>query len=176
MGQLITKDNYRSVCYDVFQKFTDQWPILTAGTIDNFNSMTIGWGMMGNVWGHPGSGLTVYVQPSRYTFEYMQKNEYFTVSFLPGEYHEDARVLGRISGRDGDKIAHTHLHPVALSHGVGYEEAELTFVCKKICAQQFDISCVPDFMKEGMYKTYAPHYFYIGAVVDAFGEMKEWNT
>jgi len=172
----ITNENFRQASYDVFQKFTDQYAIVTAGDLGDFNCMTLGWGMMGNVWGHPGPALTIYVQPSRYTFEYMQKNEYFTVSFLPGEYHEDARVLGRISGRDGDKIAHTHLHPVALSHGVGYEEAELTFVCKKICAQQFDISCVPDFMKEGMYKTYAPHYFYIGAVVDAFGEMKEWNT
>lgn len=172
----INKENFREASYDVFSKFAGQCAIVTAGDMQDFNCMTLGWGMMGNIWGHPGSALTIYVQPSRYTFEYMQKNTYFTVCFLPREYHEDALTLGRISGRDGDKIAHTRLTPKALAYGVGYEEAELTFVCKKICAQQFDMDCVPDFMKEGMYKTYAPHYFYIGAVEDAFGEMKEWNV
>jgi len=173
---LITKENFRTACYDVFQKFTDQYAIVTAGDMQDFNCMTLGWGMMGNVWGHPGPALTVYVQPSRYTFEYMQKNAYFTVCFLPKEYHDDALTLGRISGRDGDKIAHTRLTPVALAQGVGYKEAELTFVCRKICAQQFDFAATPKHMQEGMYSKLAPHYFYIGAVEDAFGEMKEWNA
>ena len=175
MGQLITKDNYRSVCYDVFQKFTDQWPILTAGTIDNFNSMTIGWGMMGNVWGHPGSGLTVYVQPSRYTFEFMEKYDYFTVSFLPKSHHEAAKVLGRLSGRDGDKITPSGLTPKALENGVGFEEAELTFVCRKICSQPFQLECCPEHMQKGMYASCDPHYMYIGFIEDAFGDMKEWE-
>ena len=90
--------------------------------------------------------------------------------------HDDALTLGRISGRDGNKIAHTRLTPVALSHGVGYKEAELTFVCRKICAQQFDFDATPPHMQQGMYSKLAPHYFYIGAVEDAFGEMKEWNA
>lgn len=172
---IITKENFRTACYDVFQKFTDQYAIITAGDLQDFNCMTLGWGMMGNVWGHPGPALTVYVQPSRYTFEYMQKNEYFTVCFLPRAYHDDAVTLGRISGRDGDKIAHTRLTPKQLAHGVGYEEAEMTFVCRKICAQQFDFDATPEHMQKGMYAKLAPHYFYIGAVEDAFGEMKEWT-
>ena len=39
--------------YDVFRMFNDQWALATAGTIDNFNTMTIAWGSMGTIWGPP---------------------------------------------------------------------------------------------------------------------------
>ena len=172
MEQIITKENFIDGKYDVFRKFNSQWAIVTAGSIDDYNCMTLGWGMMGNVWGHPGSALTIYVQPSRYTFEYMERNDFFTVCFLPEEYREDAQLLGTLSGRDGDKVAKTKLHPVAMEHGVGFEESELCFVCRKICSQQFDLDKVPEFMREGMYSKVEPHYFYIGYIEDAFGVMK----
>ena len=172
MGRIVTRENFREIYYDVFQKFDDQLGILTTGTIHDFRCLTIGWGMMGNVWGHPGSALTVYVSPSRYTFEYLQKNEYFSVCFMPTEYHEDVMLLGGLSGRDGDKVSRTRLISKALTQGVGFEQAELTFVCRKLGAQQFDLNCVPDRMREGLYRQVEPHYMYIGEIVDAFGEMK----
>ncbi len=175
MSQIITKGNYMDAQYDVFKKFSTQWAIVNAGTADDFNCMTLGWGMMGNIWGHPGAALTIYVQPSRYTFEYMERSDYFTVCFLPEQYHKAAEILGTVSGRDCDKVAMAGLTPKNLENGIGYEEAELTFVCKKICSQQFDINCVPEHMREGMYSKLEPHYMYIGYIEDAFGEMKEWQ-
>ena len=172
MAEIITKENFMDGKYDVFRKFNSQWAIVTAGGIDDYNCMTLGWGMMGNVWGHPGSALTIYVQPGRYTFEYMERNDYFTVSFLPEENRSDAEILGTLSGRDGDKVAKTSLTPVAMEHGVGFAESELTFVCRKVCSQQFDMDKVPDFMREGMYSKVEPHYFYIGYIEDAFGLTK----
>ena len=172
MAEIITKENFLNGKYDVFRKFNSQWAIVTAGSIDDYNCMTLGWGMMGNVWGHPGSALTIFVQPSRYTFEYMERNDYFTVCFLPEEKRKDAEILGTLSGRDGDKVAKTTLTPVAMAHGVGFAESELTFVCRKICSQQFDMDKVPDFMREGMYSKVEPHYFYIGYIEEAFGVMK----
>ena len=172
MAEIITKENFIDGQYDIFRKFNSQWAIVTAGDIEDYNCMTLSWGMMGNVWDHPGSAVTIYVQPSRYTFEYMEKNEYFTICFLPEENRRDAEILGTISGRDGDKVAKTSLHPVAMEHGVGFAESELTFVCRKICSQQFDMDKVPDFMREGMYSKVEPHYFYIGYIEDAFGVMK----
>lgn len=35
------------------------------------------------------------------------------------------------SGRDGDKVVLTSPTPKALEQGVGFKQAELTFVCKK---------------------------------------------
>lgn len=172
MSQQIDGTNFIEAKYDVFQKFHRQLAVLASGDIHDFRCMTIGWGMMGNVWGHPGSALTVYVHPSRHTFEYTQKNEFFTVSFFPEEYHKDVITLGTHSSRNEDKIALTSLTSKAIENGVGFEQAELTFVCRKIYAEQFDIQRVPDFMKEGIYNKLEPHYMYIGSVVDAFGMIE----
>ena len=65
--------------YDVFRMFNDRWALATAGTIDDYNTMTIAWGSMGTIWGPPHGGkpiLTIYVSPARYTFEYLEKNDY----------------------------------------------------------------------------------------------------
>lgn len=171
MGQIINKDNYREVRYDIFKKFHEQLAVVSCGTAEDFRCMTIGWGMMGNVWAHPGSAITVYINPSRYTFEYMQEKDFFTVSFFPEAYRKDVMTLGTKSGRDCDKIALTGLTPKALEHGVGFEEAELTFVCKKIYGQQFDKGSVPQNVREGIYSKMEPHYMYIGYIEDAFGEV-----
>lgn len=126
MSQQIDQTNFTESKYDVFQKFHKQLGILTCGSPEDFRCMTIGWGMMGNIWGHPGSAITVYVHPSRYTFEYLRDKDYFTVCFLPETYREDAITLGTHSGRDEDKLALTKLTPKKLEHGVGFEQAELT--------------------------------------------------
>ncbi len=167
---MITKENFMDAKYDVFRKFSTQWAIVTAGSMDDYNCMTLSWGMMGNVWDHPGYALTIYVRPDRYTFGFMERNDYFTVCFLPEKNRKDAEILGTISGRDGDKVAKTSLTPVAMEHGVGFAEAELTFVCKKVCSQQFDINCVPEKMRKGVYSKHEPHYMYIGYIEDAFGK------
>ena len=165
----ITKDNFMDQAYPVFRKFSRQLGVLTAGTEGNFNSMTIGWGMLGNVWGHA-PGITVYVSPDRYTFRFLEENDLFTVCFFDEAYRGDVMTLGTTSGRDGDKIAKTSLTPVALPGAVGFQEAELTLVCRKVYAAQFNIEKLPDFTRD-MYKRFAPHYEYIGVIEDAFGAI-----
>lgn len=172
MSQPINKENFIEAKYDVFQKFHKQLAVLTCGEGEDFRCMTIGWGMMGNVWGHPGSALTVYVQPGRHTFGYMQDREYFTVCFFPEECRPDVMTLGTHSGRDGDKVALTSLTPKPLEHGVGFEQAELTFVCRKLCSQPFELEATPDHVRNGIYKKMDPHYFFIGAVEDVFGTVE----
>lgn len=169
MSRRIDKSNFIEARYDVFQKFHQQLAVITVGEKEDFRSMTIGWGAMGNVWGHPGSTITVYVNPARYTFEYMQKKDFFVVSFFPEAYRKDVMTLGTKSGRDTDKIALTSLTPKQMENGVGFEEAELTFVCKKLYGGQFELEKVPEELRNGIYSKLEPHYFYIGAIVDAFG-------
>ena len=169
MAQQINKENFLDATFDVFNKFHKQLAVLTVGSGDDFRCMTIGWGAMGNVWGHPGSTLTVYVNPLRYTFEYLQQQDHFTVCFFPEEYRKDVLTLGTKSGRDCDKVALTSLTPKSLENGVGFEEAELTFVCKKIYADQFKLELTPDDVRNGIYGKFPPHWFYIGSVEDVFG-------
>ena len=68
---------------DIFSLFDKKWALLSAGTKDAHNTMTISWGGMGTLWNKP--VVTVYVKPIRFTHKFMNENEYFTVSFLPEE-------------------------------------------------------------------------------------------
>lgn len=155
--------------YRVFELFNDRWALVTAGTPERFNTMTIGWGSMGTIWGPPHKGkpiLTVYVSPARYTHSFLEENEYFTVSFFPEAYRRDLLLLGSKSGRDGDKVALTGLTPVAATHGVDFEQAELTFVCRKLYSHQFELEQVPADVADWIYTRVPPHTMFIGEVVD----------
>ena len=143
--------------------FNRDWALVTAGTIDRFNTMTISWGGMGTLWSRPVA--TVYVKPCRYTHEFMENNDYFTVSFFPEKYREDLGVLGSKSGRDGDKVALTSLTPKAGEQWVSFEEAEHVLVCRKIYRQDLDLSAIPDWAVKAHYRTEAPHTMYIGEVL-----------
>ena len=82
---------------DVFTKFDKQWALVTAGTPEHYNTMTISWGGLGTLWERPVA--TVYVKKNRYTFEFMEESDYFTVSFYPKEQRRALSLLGSTSGR-----------------------------------------------------------------------------
>ncbi|MBQ7508626.1 MAG: flavin reductase, partial [Spirochaetales bacterium] len=107
---------------EVFSLFDRKWALVTAGSIDGFNTMTIGWGGLGTLWSRPVA--TVYVRTSRYTHKFMDENEYFTVSFYPEDKKKILGVLGTKSGRDMDKIHDSGLTPVKAGESVSFAEAE----------------------------------------------------
>lgn len=149
---------------DSFEIFHKQWALVTAGTKDDFNTMTISWGGLGTLWSKPVA--TVYVKPIRYTYDFLEKYDYFTVSFFDDAYKKDLGVLGRLSGRDGDKIAQTSLTPIECEHGMTFKEAKTTLVCYKIYCQDLDIYQIPQDAIKTYYETEAPHRMYIGEVVE----------
>ena len=168
----ITMKNFEEKSYDIFRMFNERGALLTAGTIDDYNTMTIGWGMFGTVWDHSRSAVTVYVSPDRYTYEYMEKNEYFTITFFPEEYRDDLMYLGSHSGRDEDKVAKTRLTPVVCGNSTAFKEAELTFLCRKVYAYQFEAEQTPEPMRSVYQTRLTPHYAYIGFIEDVSGEIE----
>ncbi len=147
----------------------DQWALLTAGNKESFNTMTISWGGLGTIWNKP--VVTVYVKPIRYTYEFMEKEEYFTISFYEDSYKKDLAVLGSRSGRDIDKVALTKLTPEYLEKTVSFKEAKLTIVCKKIYYQDLvldhiDKNSISQKDFDRFYKSEPAHRMYIGEVVD----------
>ena len=162
--------DFKDRSYEVFRLFNDRWALATAGTIDDYNTLTIAWGSMGTIWGPPHGGksiLTIYVNPLRHTHSFLERNDYFTVSFFPEQYRKDLAILGSKSGRDGDKVALTRLTPVALEHGVDFAEAELTFVCRKLYSHQFELEQVPPEVRDWCYTQQPPHTMFLGEIVDA---------
>ena len=142
-----------------------KWALVTAGTEDSFNMMTIEWGGFGSIWGK--QVATVYVRKSRYTHEFMDKNDYFTVSFYPEEYKKVLGRLGSKSGRDIDKMKDSGLTPVRAGESMSFKEAECTLVCRKLYVQTLDEDKIPEELKARFYGREAdPHDMYIGEVLE----------
>lgn len=141
-----------------------EWALLTCKDYDKFNMMTISWGGFGTLWHKP--IVTIYIRPSRYTYELIEKNDYFTISFYDEEYKKDLGVLGTKSGRDIDKMSCTKLTPEYINNIVTFKEAKLTIICKKIYFQDLEIENIPKDERDKFYSTEPVHRMYIGEVID----------
>ena len=64
---------------NVFSMIGEQWMLVTAGTAERCNTMTASWGGLGVLWGKPVA--TVYIRPQRYTLEFVEREDCFTLSF-----------------------------------------------------------------------------------------------
>ena len=152
---------------EIFSQFDKKWALLTAGNLEKFNTMTVSWGGLGTIWNK--SVATVYVRLSRYTHEFMDNNEYFTVSFFPEDRKKILAVLGSKSGREIDKIHNSGLTPVRAGESVSFKEAEITLVCRKLFCQRVELSNIPDEIVKACYSSGDPHDMYIGEVVYIIG-------
>ena len=148
---------------DIFAQYNKKWALLTAGDNDSFNTMTISWGGLGTLWNKPVA--TTYVRTSRYTHDFMDNNEYFTVSFFPEECKKVLGVLGSKSGRDMDKIHESGLTPKTVDGSVTFEEAEVTLLCRKLMKQPLEPANMNADIAEQFYGKEAMHDMYVGEVV-----------
>lgn len=153
--------------FSTFEKIGKQWMLITAGDKDSFNTMTASWGGLGVLWNK--NVAFTFIRPSRYTFEFCEKEEYFTLTFFPEEYRKALSFCGTKSGRDYDKCKETGLTPAFDEKAPYFEEAELTLVCKKLYAQNMDKACVSDEVVNTNYGEGEPmHKMYVGEILKAF--------
>lgn len=116
------------------------WWLITAGNEEKgFNTMTASWGHLGAVWERPEGrahvGLpttVVYIRPSRYTKEYMDSEDVYTLCVFNSEYKKQLMQIGMKSGKDTDKIKESGLTPVFYKNTTYFAEADKVFICKKI--------------------------------------------
>ena len=104
---------------DPVKMIAGDWMLITAGNEQRgYNTMTASWGHLGSIWGH-GGGLptaVVYLRPQRYTKEFVDREELFTLTFFSEEYRKALAYLGRHSGRSrrgGCSILREKLKPRA---------------------------------------------------------------
>jgi flavin reductase (DIM6/NTAB) family NADH-FMN oxidoreductase RutF len=133
----------------------------------SYNAMTIGWGSFGVMWNRP--FVQVAVRPTRYTYEFMNRFETFTLSAYPAAFKKALALLGSKSGRDGDKIAESGLHPEASLQvaAPSFAEADLVVECRKIYWQDLDPA---NFLEPGIMGQYPGrdfHRIYFGEIVAA---------
>ena len=162
--------------FDVREDFTEngfQWfrdaELLAAGNKENSNAMTIGWGSIGTFWGR--TALTVYVAEKRYTREFMDNSEYFTVMAFDVKDSKVLNYMGTKSGRDGDKAQALGLHTAYTANGAPYyTEASMVIECKIMYAAPLDPQYFKSDVPKNLYANFPAgiHYMYIGEVVNAW--------
>lgn len=119
-----------------FTKIGKQWMLITAGNEEKCNTMTASWGGVGVMWGK--NAVTAYIRPQRYTKEFVDKEETFTISFYGEEYRKALSLCGSVSGRDQDKIKEAGLTPYYVDGTAAFEEAEMIMVCRKMYAGKIE--------------------------------------
>ena len=113
-----------------FQMIGKDWALVTAGDETGCNTMTVSWGNMGIMWNK--NIVTVFIRPQRYTKEFLDRFDNFTLSFYEESSREALKLCGSKSGRDMDKIKAACLTPVHENGTTYFAEARLVLECRKI--------------------------------------------
>ena len=160
-----------SLSLPVFHTFDARWMLLAAGDFDNndYNFMTISWGSLGVIWGRPFA--QVMVRGSRYTRQYIEKADSFTLSVFPEKHHKQLAYCGAHSGRDGDKASGSGFTPIASRRvsAPAFDEAELVIECRKTYFTDLEPDHFLDPAIRSNYPTPDYHRIFFGEVVAVSG-------
>ncbi len=145
----------------------NRWLLLTAGTYDDCNMMTVAWGSVGCMWGKPFAQIVV--RPQRHTFRFIEQSDFFTLCAFPENYRRDLQTLGTLSGRDGDKLSKTGLtlRKSTKVPAPSYNEASLILECQKIYYQDMNPEGFIDNSIQNNYPAQDYHRIYFGEILAA---------
>lgn len=145
----------------------DEWMLITAGNNEKYNMMTASWGFAGVMWGEPMA--IAAIRPQRYTMEFIEKEDYFTLSFY-GDNKKIHAVCGKESGRDVNKTEKTGLTPLfdAETKAPYFNEARLVLICKKVYTEKLDKNAFLDEdIKAKWYPNEDYHTMFYGKIIKA---------
>lgn len=166
---------FRDICMKDFKEnvvelISREMMLITAGNREGLNTMTASWGFLGEMWGK--DCAAVVVRPQRYTMEFLQKSEWFTLSFF-GDNRQVHAVCGHKSGRDCDKIKEAGLTPVFDDRFTYFQEARLVLAVKKLYVQPMQPECFTDPMLEKWYPQKDFHNLIIGSIERMYVREKD---
>jgi flavin reductase (DIM6/NTAB) family NADH-FMN oxidoreductase RutF len=148
---------------NIFRLLDKDWMLVTAGSMDHFNTMTASWGGFGILWHKEVS--FIFIRPTRYTFGFTEANEYYTLSFFSDKYRKALSLLGSKSGKDVDKVKMSGLSPVPLESGsVVFKEARLIMECRKLYYQDLSPDRFLDHSIDKNYPLKDYHRMYVGEI------------
>jgi flavin reductase (DIM6/NTAB) family NADH-FMN oxidoreductase RutF len=151
---------------NVFTLVGSDWMLVTAGSPDSFNTMTASWGGFGVLWNK--NICWCVIRPGRYTYEFIEKSDSFTLSFFTEDYRDALNLCGTKSGRDIDKAAEAGLTPTAgtMAGTTSFAEARLVVECRKLYFQDIDPKHFIDPAIDRNYPEKDYHRMYIGEIVN----------
>lgn len=162
------KVNVEDINENFIKSIGKEWMLVTAGNKEKINTMTASWGFTGVMWGKPTA--IAAVRPQRYTMEFIERENYLTLSFL-GDNKAAHSICGKKSGRDTDKINEAGLTPVfdSETNAPYFNEARLVLILKKKYVQPLTKSGFSDeTIPNEMYASNDYHNMIYGEIVSAY--------
>lgn len=148
---------------NMFKTIGKDWVLVTAGSAEKYNTMTASWGSVGIMWNKPVA--FTFIRPQRYTYEFIEKGEYYTLSVYGEEYRNALKICGTKSGRDIDKAKETGLTPVFDEKAPYFSEARLVLVCRKLYAQDLNEESILEESLKANYNGNDYHKMYVSEIV-----------
>jgi flavin reductase (DIM6/NTAB) family NADH-FMN oxidoreductase RutF len=147
-----------------FHLLDKEWAILVGG-VERPNPMTVSWGGLGTLWNRP--IVTIYVRPTRFTYELLEAHREFTLNFLDAQAHDAMNVCGSETGREKDKWKLSGLVPepaerVRVPRVTG---ARLSFECRTLAHTDVDPARFLEPSIERLYPLKDYHRVYFGEVL-----------
>lgn len=140
---------------NAFNMIGKDWLLITAEKDGKVNTMTASWGGIGILWNK--KVAYIFIRPQRYTKEFVDSADRLSLSVLPNSYRKELTYLGRVSGRDEDKIAKANLNLKTYEDVPYFEEARLTLIGRKLYAQSLEES---SFIEKNIIETCYPEKDY----------------
>ena len=121
---------------NIFKLIGKDWMLVAAQKDGKTNAMTASWGFAGVMWGK--NCLITAIRPQRYTKEFVDGSDTFSITILPDGYRDTLNYFGSVSGRDEDKIAKSGLTVEKCENTPYFAEGKLVFICRKMFAQKIN--------------------------------------
>lgn len=149
---------------NLLHKINKNWFLITAGNLNKYNMMTASWGTFGILWNKPVA--QIFVRPSRYTHQFIQNTDIFSISFFNSSYKEILSLLGSKSGRNLDKMNISGLTVIKYDNdAVYFDESDEVLVCKKIYETKLDYQKIPEDSLNDFYPENDYHSVFIGQII-----------
>lgn len=146
-----------------FRLIGKDWMLITAEHNGKANTMTASWGGFGIMWGK--DVAYIVIRPQRFTKEFIDNSESFSLTFLSDEYRKILTYLGTISGRDEDKIKKSGLNLIYNEKTPYFNEGKIVILCKKLFAQEMNSdSFLVEGIKDNCYPESDFHTLYISEI------------
>lgn len=150
----------------ICERLRDEFALLGATKSDgSYNFMTVSWGGFGILWGK--EVCFVFVRPERYTYEFCEASECFSLSFFGKDRMKDLVFCGRNSGKDVDKTRECGFKVEIIDGVPRFDDATLTLTLKKLYAQDIEKACFIDTSLLKNYENAGFHRMYICEVTNS---------
>ena len=149
--------------YSPFKIIGKDWMLITAEKNEKINTMTASWDGLGVMWNK--NVAFIVLRPQRYTKEFVDNSETFSLSFLDSSFKKQLGYIGSVSGRDENKIEKSNLTVVHSDAAPYFDEANTVVLCKKLYSQEYRPECfIAKELNDEWYPDKDHHTLYIAEI------------